>query len=149
MAPRIITVVNVLLILLHAVLLAINYSEFPAKVPSHVGISGAIDAYEDKSFVFQIPVINAVIFLVLEFLRSKPHILNYGTPVTDRNRESMYKGMQLFISILSFIVTAIFFSISSYLYLSFNSIFLWLALSLMLVLYAVGTALVTKKVAGK
>src|SRR5687768_6222466 len=122
---RVITIFNVLLIILHIILLVVNYPSLANKVPSHVGISGQVDQNEDKSFIFQILIVNMAVFAIIEFFRSKPHILNYGVPVTEQNKARLYKGMQSFLTILNLSITIIFFLISSYLYLKVNSIFLW------------------------
>ncbi len=141
---RILTLTNILLIITHFILLVINYADLPEQVPSHVGLNLKTDAYRHKSFVFPIVILNIIIFAVLEFLKSKPQILNYGVPVTEKNKESLYRGMQKFLSILNLIVTFLFFSTSGYMYLSFNKIFLWFPWGLLIALF-IGSAIFVVK----
>lgn len=141
---RLLNIFNFFIIIIYTTVLILNYSSLPQLVPSHIGISGKVDEMQDKDFVFKIPIINLLLFAFVEFFRSRPHILNYGTVVTEKNRASLYSGMQKFLAIVNLIITISFFLISSYLYLLFDSLLLKVSIILLVLLYLISTIIFFK-----
>lgn len=71
-------------------------------------ITGKVDKYSNKNSLLISSGVNLVIIVFLGFLIKNPKSANYPVEITDKNRESVYKKMQLFLCIIAIITTSVF-----------------------------------------
>lgn len=84
-----------LLGLLSMVLLTVLYYEkLPDRIPTHFDLSGQVDAYGEKSTLWLIVVITAVVVLILNLVNRTPHLVNYSVPITEENAPLQYQNLQ-------------------------------------------------------
>jgi len=55
----------------------INFADLPDKIPSHYNFAGNADAWSTKTFIFFMPVLGLLIWLILHYLVSNPKIDKY------------------------------------------------------------------------
>lgn len=89
-------------------ILAYSYPQIPDIVAIHHNLLGEADGWGSKNTLILFPAINIAIVGLISFLITKPEILNYPIEVHDGNRETVYRKMQVFLSILSFYISGIF-----------------------------------------
>jgi uncharacterized membrane protein len=106
-------------------LLYLNYSGISETISTHLNIKGETDSYGPKSSLWITSGVNLIALLFIGFLIRKPHLANYPIEITDKNRESTYRKMQLFLAILSIIMTAIF-AYMIFKALNYNQLFIYL-----------------------
>jgi len=91
----------------------LNYSALPEQVPMHFNISGEVDNYGDKSFVWFPLVIGFGLCFGLMQLNKHPHLFNYPNKITADNAEKQYSSAIKMMSIINFMV-ALLLAILSY-----------------------------------
>lgn len=67
------------------------WSSLPDEVPSHFGVSGAVDAWSDKWTLLVLPMVGLVLYTLLTIANRYPHHFNYAWPITLQNAERQYK----------------------------------------------------------
>lgn len=55
----------------------INFADLPDKIPSHYNFAGDADAWSTKTFIFFMPVLGLLIWLMLHYLASNPKLDKY------------------------------------------------------------------------
>ena len=105
---KILYLISVSVFVSYFIFLLYNYSGISEIVASHINIKGEIDGYGSKKYLFVSSGINFIMLLFIGLLIKNPQSANYPIEINDSNRDSVYKKMQFFLSILSIIVTAIF-----------------------------------------
>lgn len=73
------------------VMVALFWSSLPGEVPSHFGVSGAVDAWSDKWTILILPMVGLVLYAMLTIANRYPHHFNYVWPITPQNAERQYK----------------------------------------------------------
>ncbi|HEY3398162.1 MAG TPA: DUF1648 domain-containing protein [Armatimonadota bacterium] len=76
-------------VLMLGALVAITYQgavSLPERIPTHFGVSGAVDGWGPKLMLYVLVGILAVVYLGLTLLQRVPGIYNYPVKVTDENR---------------------------------------------------------------
>lgn len=63
--------------LISILLIMINYADLPDKIPSHYNFAGDADAWSTKTFIFFMPVLGLLIWLMLHYLVSNPKLDKY------------------------------------------------------------------------
>ena len=109
-----------LFIIGYIIILIYNYNLMPEYIAIHINFKGEVDNLASKKFIFLDPLLNFIIYYFITYFIKKPEILNYGTKVTPQNKNKLYNQMQLFLTILNFIITFIFTVISISLYVIKN-----------------------------
>ncbi len=66
------------------------YSLLPEKIPVHFDLQGNVNRYGNKSSIFLLSSITAVLGIGLIILSNYPHTFNYHVKITDANREKQY-----------------------------------------------------------
>jgi len=66
------------------------------------------DRFGSKYELIEIILINLSIVMILLYLSTKPHLLNYPIEITEQTKESAYHKMILFLGYLALISTTIF-----------------------------------------
>ncbi|OIV43134.1 hypothetical protein BKM63_02665 [Flavobacterium johnsoniae] len=85
-----------------------NYNKISDIVPSHIDITGKIDQYSNKKSLIVITIVNIIILSFIWLLIKKPHLANYPLEITEVNKVSIYKKMQVFLAIIAIITTSAF-----------------------------------------
>lgn len=70
----------------------INYARLPDIIPIHFDGAGNANGFGSKLTIFLMPMIATVLIFGINQLAKYPHIFNYPQPVTDENRERLYKS---------------------------------------------------------
>lgn len=100
--------INISVFITYLTLLVFNYSNISETVVSHINIYGKIDGYSNKISLFISAGINLAIVILIWFLIKRPQYANFPLEINNRNRESVYKKMQLFLSIIAILTSTSF-----------------------------------------
>ncbi len=77
-------------------------------IPSHYNLLGEVDGWGDRSFLWALPSIAFVVYIILSILQRYPEMYNYPIKVTKKNAKSLHRlGVQL-IRYIKFITIFIF-----------------------------------------
>jgi uncharacterized membrane protein len=99
-----------LAILLQAALLALVvyiYPNLPERIPTHFGLSGAVDGWGDKTTIWFLPAIAIVLQVLIVWAASHPEKLNYPVAITPQNRDKNYNQAVSLLYWLTIAVTTI------------------------------------------
>jgi len=91
----------------------LNFNALPNQVPIHFNISGEVDNYGNKNFVWLPIVIGFGLCYGIYKLNKYPHLFNYSTKITSDNAEKIYTSAVKVMSLVNFMV-AILLAIISY-----------------------------------
>ncbi|MBL7783569.1 MAG: DUF1648 domain-containing protein [Saprospiraceae bacterium] len=80
------------------------HNTLPDTIPIHFNFAGEPDGYGEKGYIFAMPIIATIIFVVLGLLAKVPHQFNYLTPVTEANAEQQYRWGRMLLFVLSLLV---------------------------------------------
>ena len=95
-AERALEAVGLLLLLGWLAYTASVWSTLPERVPTHFGVSGAVDAWGGRLSVLILPLVGSSLYLVLSVLQRFPRFYNYPVRVTAQNAATLYRlGRQL------------------------------------------------------
>lgn len=70
---------------------AFYYPMLPKTIPTHFGVSGAVDGWGPKSTLLMLPVIALIMYILFSVVCRFPHTFNYPVPITDENAERQYR----------------------------------------------------------
>jgi uncharacterized membrane protein len=101
----------------------INWSRLPERIPTHYGLTGSPDAWGAKSSVLLLPAIAFALDGLLTVLSFFPQIFNYPVPVTDANRPRLQAAT---LSLLGWLKVEI---VGLFAYLTWNTIHVAMGLS--------------------
>lgn len=105
---KILYFISISIFITYLILLLNNYSNISETVDSHININGKVDGHSNKNSLFISTGVNLAILILIWLLIKKPQSANYPIEINDDNRESVYKKMQLFLSIIALFTTAFF-----------------------------------------
>jgi uncharacterized membrane protein len=108
--------IGLLGIILTLTCVILNYNDLPDSLPRHYNLAGQPDGFGDKSILFALPSIVAVIYLIMTIGLRFPQMFNYPFEITAENAELQYKNLTMMIRILKTLIVVIF------LYLTFATI---------------------------
>ena len=74
----------------------------------HFDLKGNIDRYDDKIYLFLLPAIATVLFWVLKYITTKPHIFNYPYEINEGNYKAAYKSATNMLHFLKLILLIVF-----------------------------------------
>ena len=77
MLKKVLDISSIVLWLISIILIMINYADLPDKIPSHYNFAGDADAWSTKTFIFFMPVLGLLIWLMLHYLVSNPKLDRY------------------------------------------------------------------------
>lgn len=66
--------------------LSFSWTQLPARVPTHFGLSGPPDSFGPKSSLLALPVIATVLYVGLTFVSRFPRVFNYPVKLTEENQ---------------------------------------------------------------
>ena len=96
------------IILCYTIIYLYYYPQLPEIIVGHRDLAGKIDGYTEKNFIWVPIVFNIVIVGAIGYLLKRPETLNYPDDIADKNRESAYFKMQIFLAITAIITSALF-----------------------------------------
>ncbi len=92
------------------------YAQLPETIPNHFGTSGDPDRYGQKKYIWTLPIIGLMVFLLMTFINKYPHKFNYLQKITEKNAHRQYSLATRMIRILNV------FTILLFLHLVYKSI---------------------------
>ncbi len=99
-----------ILLLLGTWILAIwNFRYLPEMMPSHTNLAGEIDGYTSRIWIFLMPVISTITFVMMMILSRYPHVFNYPLEVTEETAPRVYAFSVRMVRTLNLGVVALFF----------------------------------------
>lgn len=109
-------VLGVFLLILYWVVLSLKYPTLADNIPSHFDSKGNPDAYAAKSFVWELPRIATILYLLMTVLAFFPRYFNYGVvDITAENAKKEYGAASTSIRYMKGIVLITFMLISGFL----------------------------------
>lgn len=105
---KILYFISISIFITYLLLLLFNYSNISETVISHININGKVDGHSNKNSLFISTGVNLAILILIWLLIKSPQSANYPIEINDKNRDSVYKKMQLFLSFVAILTTAFF-----------------------------------------
>jgi len=104
-----------LLVILNFMVLLVFFSELPEKVPVHFNFKGETDGFGDKSKIWGLPIMGALIYLLMHVIvtKLKPWYFNYPVKVTEKNAPKLYAMSIEMMVLLNFCIALMFLFIST------------------------------------
>lgn len=88
---------------------ALRWHELPAQLPAHFDAAGQINRWADKRSLWALPGILLALWALLTIVGCFPSLWNTGVPVTEQNRERVYRLLGSLLSIEKLALCAVFF----------------------------------------
>lgn len=110
MLKKVLDISSIVLWLISITLIIINFAELPEKIPSHYNFAGNADAWSTKTFIFFMPVLGLLIWLILHYLVSNPNIDKYihVPSLYDQPNKAQIENAKLLIYFIKFEMMALF-----------------------------------------
>ena len=89
-------------------LIILNYSSLPDIIPIHFNGAGEADRFEEKTKIWNLPIVASVFFVVLSIINRFPHVFNYPTKITKENAQKQYSTATRLIRCIKLIFIVIF-----------------------------------------
>jgi len=89
-----------------------RYPALPSVIPSHFNLKGEIDNYGNKNFLWFLPALSVVLYVVLTFINRIPHTFNYLVTITAQNAPKQYLLATRMIRIMKLLIIAMLLYIS-------------------------------------
>ncbi|MEH6538185.1 MAG: DUF1648 domain-containing protein [Psychroserpens sp.] len=86
----IVDLISITLFILMLVYTIMYYGDLSGSIPTHFNVLGEADSFNDKIYIWLLPIIGTVTFLLLFFLNTKPHIHNHMVNITKENALKNY-----------------------------------------------------------
>ena len=86
----------------------IYFPRLPEEIPVHFDLNGHADGYSSKYFIFMLPFIAALIFLLLSYLSRHPENISYPVKIEADNAERQYRIAVRFLRILKLNISVVF-----------------------------------------
>ncbi|SIP98504.1 Protein of unknown function [Chryseobacterium sp. RU37D] len=93
-----------------------NYNALPQTIPIYFDFKGKADNFGSKKYSFLMPVILTVLYLFLVFAVRHPESVNYPIGITEKNEDSQFLIMKIFMRWLLILVMGIFLNIQDYMF---------------------------------
>ena len=81
-----------------------GYSTLPDKIPTHYNINNIPDAFDSKVYIFAIPGIATLLYILLSVVNRFPHKFNYLKPVTEENASRMYHSATSMLRVVKMLI---------------------------------------------
>lgn len=98
------------------ILPTIYLNELPEEIPTHFNGLGKPDDYSNKTSIWLLCIISALITIGLFWLKNKPHLLNYPVAITNNNAIQVYKITKTMLGLLTLLI------VIAFLYITYQSI---------------------------
>ena len=106
------TIVSLLCIVGIVVYLLLAWGSIPDRIPGHYNALGEVDRWSGKSSLIVLPIISWLIFGFITLVERYPQIWNTGIPVTEQNRERVYRMLKNLIALVKTFVLLMFASLT-------------------------------------
>jgi uncharacterized membrane protein len=87
----IVDLISATLLILIILYTAINYSDLAETIPTHFNGKGEANGFGNKMYVWLLPVIGIITFVLLFVLNKYPHLHNYMVNITESNALKNYR----------------------------------------------------------
>lgn len=77
MVKRVLDIIGICLWIATLLIILINYPSLPSEIPSHYNFSGEADAWATKAFIFFLPTLGIIIWIVLHFITRSTELDRY------------------------------------------------------------------------
>ena len=67
------------------------YNQLPDQIPYHYNFHGQPNAYSGKDFIWLLPLVGLVLYVLLSFVSRYPHTFNYPVQITRENVYRVYR----------------------------------------------------------
>lgn len=104
-------IVAIIFILLLIAFSLYHYSALPEKVPIHFNSSGVPNRFGGKGFVWTLPVIVVLLYVLLTIFTRLPHLGNYPVEITIENAKRQYRIATRLLRTMKMLIAATFFYI--------------------------------------
>lgn len=113
---KILFLISVSVFLTYLFILLKHYPEIADVVTTHVDMRGEADKLGGKINLIYASLVNLVVLLLMGYLIRNPHLPNYPVEITEENKSSAYKGMQIFLALIAIVTSC------AFAYMIFNAI---------------------------
>lgn len=110
MVKRVLDISGICLWIATLLIILINYPSLPSEIPSHYNISGEADAWAVKAFIFFLPTLGIIIWIVLHFITRGSKLdryINVSTLYGPPSKEQI-SSAKLLIDVLKFEIVILF-----------------------------------------
>lgn len=110
MIKRILDISGICLWIATLLIILINYPSLPSEIPSHYNVSGEADAWATKAFIFFLPTLGIIIWIVLHFITRGTKLdryINVSTLYGPPSNEQI-SSAKFLIDVLNFETVALF-----------------------------------------
>ena len=91
----------------------IRYSELPEQIPIHFNLKGEADSYGSKFYIWFLPVLTILQYMLLTQIARYPHTFNYTVKITKENADRQYTIAVEMVTLLKLCIV-IFFTYMTY-----------------------------------
>ena len=81
-------------LIIMGLLIAVYQQQLPDIIPTHFDALGQPDATGDKSNIYFLVGIGALVVIMIYLINRTPHLANYSVPITEENAERQYHNFQ-------------------------------------------------------
>lgn len=85
-----------------------NYKTLPQKIPVHFDLDGKADNFGNKRYIFLMPVLGMLLYLVFMCITKYPESSNFPVEITESNQEAQFLIMMIFLKWILMLVLFIF-----------------------------------------
>jgi uncharacterized membrane protein len=86
----------------------ISYQNLPETIPSHFNLKGEVDDHANKAFIFFLPAVSFLLYVVLTLINFFPHTFNYPVAITPMNAPKQYRLATRVLRVLKISLTTTF-----------------------------------------
>jgi len=87
-----------------------HYKALPETIPIHFDFDGKADNFGNKKFFYLMPAVLTVLYFLFALIVRSPESSNYPVPITEKNENTQFLIMGIFIRWLFLLITLIFFN---------------------------------------
>lgn len=91
---------------------AYYYNQLPETIPIHFNARGEVNGWSHKSYIWTLPAIGAIVYVMLVAMNRSPHIFNYLVRITEENAYRQYQLASRMLRTLNASITVLFSYIS-------------------------------------
>ncbi|SMP26914.1 DUF1648 domain-containing protein [Chryseobacterium profundimaris] len=91
-----------------------NYKALPENIPTHFDFYGKADSFGNKKYFYLMPVFLTIFYFLFLFIAIIPESANYPVPITEKNKDSQFLIMGIFMRWLFLLLALIFLNNQDY-----------------------------------
>ena len=104
----VIELASITILLLMWMHLIMDYSNLPEIIPSHFNAKGQPDDFNNKTFLWFLPLLSTVMYVGLFVLNRFPHLHNYMVNITEDNAMTQYRFSTRILRVVNFLCVLMF-----------------------------------------